>query len=107
MTVHIYTDKFNIIAPPKGMEEIMPHKVRLELADPEDEYLLGITQEERTFTLPDLKKAIRDTSLDLANEMPDGYDPGHHPDVKIMRRALQILDTKSQPKVDLNSLGLT
>lgn len=106
MTVHIYADNFNIISPPKGLEEIMPYKVRLELADPDDEYLLDMSPEERTFTIPDLQKAIRDTSFELADEMPDGYDPGGHPDIKIMRKALQMLDTKSQSPVNLSSIGL-
>lgn len=104
MTIRLYTDHFNFVAPPKGWETILPHKVVFRLVDPDDELFLDIKTE---FDLESLSLAIREMLSELSTELPDDEAPELHPDIVAMKIAYQILETKQNPSTYLSDLGLT
>jgi len=106
MTLHttqLYTKKFNIIAPPKGLESIMPYTVEMTPANPDD---IAVYDLQTRFDLNQLRRHIGQTLVELSENSPH-EDPERHPDISTLRVAYATLETKQNPDNGSNHLGLT
>jgi len=70
----------------------MPLKIAFETQCPDDDLFYDIQTE---FDLHNLRRAIQVTEQELSEELPDHINPAGHPDVKLMRTAYQVLETRT------------